>query len=90
VRRQNHWFSWALKQVEKPSFPAKSLVTHMFSLEDAAKAFELAAGYKDGVVKTVIKCKPGGSAVQPGLVPFGNDVFNQIRHPVSILSGTQA
>lgn len=55
VRRQNHYIPWAVKQMERTSFPAKSLVTHIFSLDDAEKAFELAAGYKDRVIKAVIR-----------------------------------
>lgn len=55
VRRQNNDIPWAVAQVAKASFPTKSLVTHSFSLEEAKTAFELAAGYKDGVVKAVIR-----------------------------------
>jgi hypothetical protein len=31
------------------------MVMHTFAFKDAIKAFELAAGYKDGIIKAMIK-----------------------------------
>jgi hypothetical protein len=31
------------------------MATHEFCLEDTAKAFELAAGYRDGLIKAIIR-----------------------------------
>jgi len=31
------------------------MVTHKFAFKDSEKAFELAAGYKDGVIKAMIE-----------------------------------
>jgi len=37
---------------------AEQFVTHHFAMAEAHKAFELAAGYRDGVIKAVIHLLP--------------------------------
>jgi len=55
VRRQNKHIPLALEQISRSSFPADTLVTHTFAMEETEKAFDLVAGYDDGVVKAVIR-----------------------------------
>ncbi len=55
VRRQRHCFEEAISLVETKKVDVRFLVTHVFSLDQAAQAFDLAAGYRDGVLKAVVK-----------------------------------
>jgi L-iditol 2-dehydrogenase len=55
VRRQRHCFPDAVRLIEKKRVDVRFMATHEFSLEQAARAFELAAGYGDGVIKAVIR-----------------------------------
>jgi L-iditol 2-dehydrogenase len=55
VRRQRHCFPEAIRLIEQKRADVRFMATHEFSLEDAAKGFDLAAGYADGVIKTVIR-----------------------------------
>ena len=41
--------------IDKKLFDVNNMVTHRFKFEDAKKAFDLVANYKDGVVKAMIK-----------------------------------
>jgi len=54
IRRQNDCTDLTIQMVaEKPEI--ESLVTHSFSVDEAYRAFDTVAGYKDGVIKAVIK-----------------------------------
>ncbi|MBL7201859.1 MAG: NAD(P)-dependent alcohol dehydrogenase [Anaerolineae bacterium] len=55
VRRMKHTYSRAIPMVRDGLVDVASLVTHRFPLERAADAYELAASYKDGVMKAVIE-----------------------------------
>ena len=55
VRRQNRCLQPALDLLEHHDTYSKNLLTHQFPLAEAAKAFELVEGYRDKVVKAIIK-----------------------------------
>ena len=54
VRRQNEALDPALDLMEKGEVSVEAMATHRFSFEDSQKAFDLVAGYKDGVMKAMI------------------------------------
>lgn len=55
VRRQNNSIPEAIRIAESNSRAAEIMITHTFKLNEAQKAFETVAGYKDGVIKAMIK-----------------------------------
>ena len=55
VRRQNDCIQSAIDLVETRRVDVGFMATHSFSLEDSGEAFELAADYRDGVVKAMIQ-----------------------------------
>lgn len=54
VRRQNKCTQAAMDMVASGNVNVDFLVTHRFGLDQAKEAFELVAGYRDGVVKAMI------------------------------------
>jgi L-iditol 2-dehydrogenase len=54
VRRQHSCVAEAVELMQKYSEQIASIITHRFSLEDVQEAFEIVAGYRDGVVKAMI------------------------------------
>ncbi|MEJ2009946.1 MAG: alcohol dehydrogenase catalytic domain-containing protein [Acidobacteriota bacterium] len=54
VRRQNQCIDAAINLVASGTINVDQLVTHHFPLADAKRAFDLVAGYRDGVVKTIV------------------------------------
>lgn len=54
VRRQVHCVQAALDMISSGTVDVNPMVTHRFSFEHTADAFELVAGYRDGVVKAMI------------------------------------
>jgi L-iditol 2-dehydrogenase len=54
VRRQNHSTEIALEMINEGIVNVDNWATHRFKLEDAKAAFDLVAGYKDGVLKAMI------------------------------------
>lgn len=54
VRRQNACTQAAIDLVASGRMQVDFMVTHRFRLDQAEEAFELVAGYKDGVVKAMI------------------------------------
>ncbi len=54
VRRQNECVRPAIDLIESGKIKVDYMITHRFSFEQAREAFELVAGYKDGVVKAMI------------------------------------
>ncbi len=54
VRRQNHCTQKAIDLVASGEINVDSLVTHRFPLEETAKAFDLVANYREGVMKAMI------------------------------------
>ena len=55
VRRQNECVADAIALAAGGKIELDSLVTHRFSLDETQQAYELVAGYGDGVVKAVIE-----------------------------------
>jgi L-iditol 2-dehydrogenase len=54
VRRQRYCFPEAVELIKSNRVDVRFMATHRFRLVDAPQAFELAAGYADGVIKAVI------------------------------------
>ena len=61
VRRSKHTYPRAIRLVQAGLVDVKALVTHWFPLERTAEAFELVAGYRDGVLRAVIEVSAQGS-----------------------------
>ncbi len=55
VRRQNHCTQKAIDLQAEHKVNLDFMVTHRFGFEQTRQAFELVAGYKDGVVKAIIQ-----------------------------------
>lgn len=55
VRRQNECMQPAIDLVSSGSFDPELLITHYFDFEQSKEAFDLVAGYKDGVLKAMIR-----------------------------------
>lgn len=55
VRRQNECMAAAISMVSNVSMNINPLITHRYSLAEAQAAFELVAGYRDGVIKALIQ-----------------------------------
>jgi len=55
VRRQRHCYAEALDLIRTKRADVRFLATHEFRLEETPEAFELAAGYRDGVIKAIIR-----------------------------------
>jgi len=54
VRRQNDCVQGAIDLIASGRADVKPMVTHHFTLEDSREAFEIVAGYRDGVIKAII------------------------------------
>ncbi len=55
VRRQNGFEQKAIDAIAQRRVNLTSMVTHSFTLEETAKAYELVANYDDGVMKAVVE-----------------------------------
>lgn len=55
VRRQNHCTQKAIDLLASGDVNLDYMVTHTFGFDRTAEAFELVAGYKDGVVKAIVE-----------------------------------
>lgn len=54
IRRQNHALEETLELLSSAKVNVSHMVTHRFPLERAGEAFDLVAGYRDGVMKAII------------------------------------
>lgn len=54
VRRQNHCVQPTLDLIDRREVDVDVMVTHRFPFEETAKAFDLVANYRDGVIKAMI------------------------------------
>jgi len=54
IRRQNHCVQQAINLIKRRQVSVDFMVTHHFPLEQTKKAFDLVAGYRDGVIKAMI------------------------------------
>ena len=55
VRRQVHCTAEALDMIDKGILDVSQMTTHRFRFEQTKEAFDLVAGYKDGVMKAMIE-----------------------------------
>jgi len=55
VRRQNHCTPKAIDLIAQKKVNLDYMITHTFDFDQTAEAFELVAGYRDGVIKALIK-----------------------------------
>jgi L-iditol 2-dehydrogenase len=55
VRRQNHCTQAAMDLITSGKAKVDFMATHRFKLDQARDAFELVAGYRDGVIKAMIE-----------------------------------
>jgi L-iditol 2-dehydrogenase len=55
IRRQNHCVQSAIDLIKSGQANVDFMITHHFPLERTQEAFNLVAGYHDGVIKAVIK-----------------------------------
>lgn len=56
VRRQNQCIQKAINLIDSGQIDVDFMATHFFDLEQASAAFELVAGYENGVIKAMIQC----------------------------------
>jgi L-iditol 2-dehydrogenase len=54
VRRQNETLDETLAMISASKVDVKPMATHRFRLSDAKEAFDMVAGYRDGVMKAMI------------------------------------
>ena len=54
IRRQNRCVQPALDLIRSGQVNVDFMITHHFPLEQTKKAFDLVAGYQDGVIKAMI------------------------------------
>jgi len=54
IRRQNGCVQAAVDLIERGNVDVDSMITHRFTLERSKEAFDLVAGYRDGVMKAMI------------------------------------
>jgi threonine dehydrogenase-like Zn-dependent dehydrogenase len=54
VRRQRFCIREAIDLIKNKQVDVRFMATHRFALEDARQAFELAAGYRDGVIRAIV------------------------------------
>ena len=54
IRRQNHCVQQALDLIRNGQVNVDFMITHRFPLEQTREAFDLVAGYHDGVIKAMI------------------------------------
>jgi len=54
VRRQNHCVQEAIDLVVSGKIDIEKMVTHNFTLEETAAAFDMVEDYKDGAIKAMI------------------------------------
>jgi L-iditol 2-dehydrogenase len=58
VRRSKHTYPPAIRLVQAGMVDVRSLATHILPLERIGEAFEMVAGYRDGVLRALIKVSP--------------------------------
>ncbi|OGD11158.1 MAG: hypothetical protein A2Y86_07875 [Candidatus Aminicenantes bacterium RBG_13_62_12] len=55
LRRQRFCVREAIDLIRNKQVDVRFMATHTFALEEARQAFELAAGYRDGVIRAIIR-----------------------------------
>ena len=54
VRRQNECVDPVIELINEGRINPDFMITHRFSLDQAAKAFELLTDYRDGIIKAMV------------------------------------
>jgi threonine dehydrogenase-like Zn-dependent dehydrogenase len=54
VRRQNGCMQAAIDLLAHPAFDPDLMITHHYALDHSKAAFDLVAGYRDGVIKAIV------------------------------------
>jgi L-iditol 2-dehydrogenase len=54
VRRQNECIDPIIDLIREGGIKPDFMITHRFNLDEAAKAFELLADYRDGIIKAIV------------------------------------
>ena len=54
VRRQNECIDPVINLINEDRIKPEFMITHRFNLEQAARAFELLADYRDGIIKAIV------------------------------------
>ncbi len=54
IRRQNECVDPVINLIREGSIKPDFMITHRFSLDEVAKAFELLADYRDGIIKAMV------------------------------------
>ena len=62
VRRQNHCVEPVVRLISERRLDPAPLLTHRFPLSEISAAFELVAGYRDGVIKAVLDLSGGAES----------------------------
>jgi L-iditol 2-dehydrogenase len=55
VRRMKHTYPRTIDLVSRGLISASAMITHVFPMEEAARAFDLVADYADGVIKAIVQ-----------------------------------
>lgn len=55
IRRQNACIDPIINSIHKGSIRPDFMITHRFSLDQTERAFELLAGYRDGIIKAIVE-----------------------------------
>jgi len=55
VRRQNECISAVIDLTDQGRIKPDFMITHRFSLDEAAEAFKLLADYRDGIIKAIVE-----------------------------------
>ena len=59
VRRQNECIAPVIDLIDEGRINPDFLITHRFSLDQADRAFELLADYRDGIIKAIVDIQSG-------------------------------
>jgi L-iditol 2-dehydrogenase len=54
VRRQNECIGPIINLIDEGKIRPDFMITHRFNLDQAPRAFDLLAGYRDGVIKAIV------------------------------------
>jgi L-iditol 2-dehydrogenase len=58
IRRQNECVDPVISLINEGKLKPDFMITHRFSLDQAGKAFELLADYRDGIIKAIVDMEP--------------------------------
>ena len=70
VRRQNDCVAPVIRLIADRRLDPSPLLTHRFPLSEISAAFELVAGYRDGVIKAVVDVSGTTPLPPPSTAPW--------------------